>query len=70
MKDLEQSGQQTSPSEQDWSTTNQSGRDNSAKNGGPLHPTLRKRTEHDDDDDDNKTSFKSLKYAMGRIQDS
>ena len=26
-------------------------RHNTAKNGGPLHPTLGKRMEHDDDDD-------------------
>ena len=29
----------------------QSDRHNTAKNGGPLHPTLCKRTEHDDDDE-------------------
>ena len=48
---LEQNGQQTSPNGQDWSTTKQSDRHNTTKNGGPLHSTLGKRTEHDDDDD-------------------
>ena len=52
-EDLEWSGQQTSLNGQDWSTTKQSDRHNTAKNGGPLHPTLGKRTEHDDDDDHN-----------------
>ena len=53
-EDLERNGQQTSPNGQDWSTTKQSDRHNTAKNGGPLHPTLGKRTEHDDDDDDDR----------------
>ena len=44
-EDLEESGR-------DWSTTKQSGWHNTAKNGGPLHPTLGKRTERDNDDDD------------------
>ena len=47
---VERSGQQTSLNRQDWSTTKQSDKHNNAKNGGPLHPTLGKRTEHDDDD--------------------
>ena len=51
-EDLERSGQQTSLNGQDWSTTKQSDRHNTAKNGGQLHPTLGKRTEHDDDDDE------------------
>ena len=50
-EDLEQSGQQTSPNGQDWSTTKHSERHNTAKNGGLLHPTLGKSIEHDDDDD-------------------
>ena len=62
-KDLERSGQQTSLNGQDWSTTKQSDRHNTAKNGGPLHPTLGKRTEHDDDDDDcRRGSFNNVMY--------
>ena len=60
VEDLEQSGQQTSPSGQDWNTTKQSGRHNTAKNGGPLHPTLGKRSEHDDDYDDDDDRYSRL----------
>ena len=50
--DQEQSGQRMLPSGQDWSTTKQSRRHNTAKNGGPSHPTLVKRKEPNDYDDD------------------
>ena len=67
-EDLERSGQQTSLNGQDWSTTKQSDRHNTAKNGGPLHPTLGKRTEHDDDDDQQKMQdCRLFNLHIGRV---
>ena len=39
---------------QDWSTTNQPDGHNTANNGGPLHPALSKRMEHDDEEEEEK----------------
>ena len=37
---------------------------NTTKNGGPLHPILGKRMEHDDDDDDDDDDDEALVFTL------
>ena len=50
-EDQEHRGQPTSSPGVDCNTTKQSDWLKTEKDGGPLHPTLAKRTEPNDDDD-------------------